>query len=65
MLEAETKIKEAADLRLLQSEVVAIVLPANSPSLRVAQKAGLAEAGRVEHVGFDHVLFRLEPASQW
>jgi RimJ/RimL family protein N-acetyltransferase len=46
-------------------EVVAIVLPANAASLRVAAKAGLAEAGRVEHAGFDHVLFRLEPASQW
>lgn len=46
-------------------EVIAMVLPANAASLRVAEKAGLAEAGRVEHAGFDHVLFRFEPASQW
>lgn len=46
-------------------EVIAMILPANAASLRVAEKAGLAEVGRTEHAGFDHVLFRLEPASQW
>jgi [ribosomal protein S5]-alanine N-acetyltransferase len=46
-------------------EVIAMVLPANAASLRVAQKAGLAEAGRIEHAGLDHVLFRAEPASEW
>jgi ribosomal-protein-alanine N-acetyltransferase len=46
-------------------EVVAMVLPANRASMRVAEKAGLPVVGRTEHAGFDHVLFRLEPASQW
>jgi ribosomal-protein-alanine N-acetyltransferase len=46
-------------------EVIAMVLPANAASLRVAEKAGLAAVGRTEHAGFDHVLLRLEPASQW
>jgi RimJ/RimL family protein N-acetyltransferase len=46
-------------------EVIAMVLPSNAASLRVAEKAGLARTGRIEHAGLDHVLFRLEPASQW
>ncbi len=46
-------------------EVIAMILPANAASLRVAEKAGLAAVGRTEHAGLDHVLYRLEPASQW
>ena len=46
-------------------EVIAMILPANGASLRVAEKAGLVAVGRTEHAGFDHLLFRLEPASQW
>lgn len=46
-------------------EVIALVLPANAASLRVARKAGLVETTRVEHAELEHVLFRLEPASQW
>jgi RimJ/RimL family protein N-acetyltransferase len=38
--------------------VVALVLPANLPSRRVAEKAGLAEDGEVLHAGLPHLLFR-------
>ena len=46
-------------------EVIALVLPANSASLRVAEKVGLVESGRATHADLEHVLFRLEPASRW
>jgi RimJ/RimL family protein N-acetyltransferase len=40
-------------------EVVALVLPANLPSRRVAEKAGFERNGEVEHAGLPHLLFRL------
>lgn len=40
--------------------VVALVLPANKASRRVAAKAGFEEAGEVIHAGMPHLLFRLE-----
>jgi RimJ/RimL family protein N-acetyltransferase len=49
----------AADLEL--DEVFAMILPTNAASVRVAEKIGLAPAGNVEHAGFDHLLFRVEP----
>ncbi len=52
----------AADLEL--DEVFAMILPINAASLRVAEKIGLRPAGNVEHAGFDHVLFRAEPAGR-
>jgi RimJ/RimL family protein N-acetyltransferase len=41
--------------------VVALVLPANSASRRVASKAGMREAGEVEHAGLPHLIYRVEP----
>lgn len=46
----------AASLRL--GEVVAIVLPENLASRRVAEKAGLREDGQVVHAGLVHLLYR-------
>jgi RimJ/RimL family protein N-acetyltransferase len=39
-------------------EVVALALPDNLPSRRVAEKAGFDAAGECEHAGLPHVLFR-------
>lgn len=40
-------------------EVVALVLPANLASRRVAEKAGFDQDGEVIHAGLPHLLFRL------
>jgi RimJ/RimL family protein N-acetyltransferase len=39
-------------------EVVALILPTNVASRRVAQKAEFEEAGEVTHAGLTHLLFR-------
>jgi RimJ/RimL family protein N-acetyltransferase len=39
-------------------QVVALVLPTNTPSRRVAEKAGFEEDGEVLHAGLPHLLFR-------
>jgi RimJ/RimL family protein N-acetyltransferase len=49
----------AADLGL--DEVFAMILPVNAASLRVAEKIGMTRDGKVEHAGFDHLLFRAAP----
>jgi RimJ/RimL family protein N-acetyltransferase len=41
-------------------QVIALVLPTNVPSQRVAQKAGFKEDGEVIHAGLPHLLWRLE-----
>jgi RimJ/RimL family protein N-acetyltransferase len=41
-------------------EVCALVLPANLPSRRVAEKAGMRAAGEVTHAGLPHLLYRIE-----
>jgi RimJ/RimL family protein N-acetyltransferase len=43
-------------------EVVALALPANRASCRVAERAGLQRSGEVEHAGLVHVLYRLRLA---
>ena len=40
---------------------MALVLPANVPSRRVAEKVGGKRNGEVEHAGLPHMLFRLKP----
>jgi RimJ/RimL family protein N-acetyltransferase len=40
-------------------ELIALVLPANVPSRRVAEKVGCERNGEVEHAGLPHLLFRL------
>lgn len=40
-------------------EVVALVLPANQASRRVAEKAGFSRNGEITHAGLPHLLFRL------
>jgi RimJ/RimL family protein N-acetyltransferase len=44
------------------AEAVALVLPSNLASRRVAEKAGFEEDGEVIHAGLPHLLFRLQPA---
>lgn len=39
--------------------VVALVLPSNAASQRVAEKAGFSRAGECEHAGMTHWLYRL------
>lgn len=41
-------------------ELVALVLPANAPSRRVAEKLAMRTSGEVTHAGLPHLLFRLE-----
>jgi RimJ/RimL family protein N-acetyltransferase len=45
-------------------ELIALTLPTNRASQRVAEKAGLVREGECEHAGLRHLLFRvrLEPA---
>jgi len=54
---AEAAIARASGLRI--EELVALVLPANVPSRRVAEKVGCERDGEVEHAGMPHLLFRL------
>jgi RimJ/RimL family protein N-acetyltransferase len=46
----------ARELRF--DEVVALILPANLASRRVAEKTGLERSGEVNHAGLPHLLFR-------
>jgi RimJ/RimL family protein N-acetyltransferase len=61
---AMAAIECAREMRI--EELVALVLPANVPSRRVAEKVGCERNGEVEHAGLPHLLFRLtvpKPAS--
>ena len=40
-------------------EVVAMALPANTASRRVAEKIGMRESGEISHAGLPHLLYRL------
>jgi RimJ/RimL family protein N-acetyltransferase len=53
---ATAAIEWARDLRF--EELVALVLPANVASRRVADKVGCERNGEVEHAGLPHLLFR-------
>ena len=54
---AAAGLELARDERI--EEVVALVLPENAASRRVAEKIGMEEAGEVEHAGLAHLLYRL------
>jgi RimJ/RimL family protein N-acetyltransferase len=54
---ATAAVERARELRF--EEVVALVLPANAASRRVAEKTGLEQNGEVVHAGLPHLLFRL------
>jgi RimJ/RimL family protein N-acetyltransferase len=41
-------------------ELVALVLPANLASRRVAEKLGMRSSGKVTHAGMPHLLFHLD-----
>jgi len=57
---ATAAIEWASELEF--EELIALVLPANVASRRVAEKLGCEPAGEVEHAGLPHTLFRLRPA---
>ena len=46
----------ARELRF--EELIALVLPANTASRRVAEKVGCLQDGEVDHAGLPHLLFR-------
>ncbi|MFL5874072.1 MAG: GNAT family N-acetyltransferase [Solirubrobacterales bacterium] len=54
---ATAAIEWAREMRV--EELVALVLPANTPSRRVAKKIGCEQVGQSKHVGLCHFLFRL------
>lgn len=56
---ATAAIEQARELRI--EELVALVLSANVPSRRVAEKIGCERNGEVDHAGLPHILFRLTP----
>jgi len=57
---ANAAVAWAREMRI--EELVALVLPANVPSRRVAEKLGCEEGGEVIHAGLPHVLFRMRVA---
>jgi RimJ/RimL family protein N-acetyltransferase len=58
---AEAAVVWARELRI--EELVALVLPANAASRRVAEKVGYEQNGEVEHAGLPHLLYRLRLVS--
>jgi RimJ/RimL family protein N-acetyltransferase len=54
---AEEATAWARELRI--EELVALVLPANAASRRVAEKVGCVIGGEVDHAGLPHLLFSL------
>jgi len=58
---ARAAIDWARELEI--EELVALVLPANIASRRVAEKLGCEPAGEVEHASLPHLLFRLRLVS--
>lgn len=56
---AEAAVEWARELEI--EELIALVLPANAASRRVAEKVGCQPAGEVEHASLPHLLFRLTP----
>ncbi len=56
---ARAAIGRARELEM--EELIALVLPANVASRRVAEKVGCEPAGEVEHANLPHLLFRKRP----
>lgn len=54
--------KEATEWarELEMEELIALVLPANIPSRRVAEKLGGEQTDEVEHAGLPHLLYRMQ-----
>lgn len=55
---AHAAVEWAGEMQI--EELVALVLPGNVPSRRVAEKIGCDRAGEVGHAGLPHLLFRLQ-----
>lgn len=54
---AGAAIEWAREMRI--EKLIALVLPANAASRRVAEKAGCQPSGQVDHAGLPHLLFRM------
>jgi ribosomal-protein-alanine N-acetyltransferase len=53
---AMAAVERARELRI--ADVVALIIPANRPSRRVAEKTGFALERECEHAGLPHLLYR-------
>jgi RimJ/RimL family protein N-acetyltransferase len=58
---AVAAVEHACALRL--PEVIALIVPHNTRSRRVAEKAGLKLSGETRHAGLPHLVYRLATAS--
>jgi RimJ/RimL family protein N-acetyltransferase len=52
-------VEQAGALKL--PEVIALIVPRNTRSRRVAEKAGLELGGETRHAGLPHLVYRLRP----
>ena len=57
---ARAAIEQAGGLKL--PEVIALIVPHNARSRRVAEKAGLELDGETRHAGLAHLVYRCRPA---
>jgi RimJ/RimL family protein N-acetyltransferase len=60
--EAATAAVEWAG-KLGMPDVVALIVPANTASRRVAEKAGMRVDGEADHAGLPHLVYRCRPVS--
>ena len=60
--ETATAVRDAAFSRWHDPEVISLIRGANTPSQRVAERIGMAAGPRVWFNGFEHVVYRAEPA---
>lgn len=60
--EAASAVRDAAFTRWNYPEVISLVRPANTPSQRVAERIGMKPGPKVWYNGFEHVVYRAEPA---
>ena len=62
--EAADALLTCALERLDVSRVIALIMPSNAPSRRVAQRLEMTLSGRIEHAGRDHEVWAIEGRSQ-
>jgi RimJ/RimL family protein N-acetyltransferase len=58
---ARAAVEQAGGLKL--PEVIALIVPGNARSRRVAEKVGFELDGETLHAGLPHLVYRLAPAS--
>lgn len=60
--EAAAAVRDAAFTRWNYPEVISLIRPTNTPSQRVAERIGMKPGPKVWYNGFEHVVYRAEPA---